>query len=196
MREIARHQFARRKQTVSEPSPNGRTIAHNLFLNCANVGIDTASGLGAPRPVRGHTLDVRGLNVHGNIFSGMGRSAIEFTNAHNRADGNVYARPTGNELFAQPFLRVKFPEPPEWHDLASWREQHGWDEHGGMADITAEFDPDTLQLTLTVEGELQSLPPLKGLTTDFHGRPVPGDRVAGPFTDLLTHTGPRNIDPR
>jgi hypothetical protein len=65
-----------------------------------------------------------------------------------------------------------------------------------MADITAELDPDTLQLTLTVEGELPPLPPLPGLTTDFHRRTVPGDRVAGPFADLLTHTGPRNIDPR
>lgn len=175
---------------------NNVIIAHNLFLNCAEVGVDTASGLGGPRPIFGHTLDVRNLTVHGNVFSGMGRSAIEFTNARNHAEGNVYANPTGNPLFSQPFLRVKFPEPPEWHNLASWREQHGWDQSGAMADITATLDPDTLQLTLSVKGDVKALPPLQGISTDFYGRPVAGDRVAGPFADLMTNTSARDIDPR
>ena len=175
---------------------NNVIIAHNLFLNCAEAGIDTASGLGAPRPVRGHTLDVRKLMVYGNIFSGIGRSAIEFTNAHNQAEGNVYANPTGPALFAQPFLRVKFPEPPEWHNLESWREQHNWDQHGAMADISAELDADSLQLTLSVQGEVKPIAPLKGLTSDFYGQPVRGDRVPGPFADLLTQAGSRDIDPR
>jgi hypothetical protein len=175
---------------------NNVIIAHNLFLNCAEVGIDTASGLGAPRPVRGHTLDVRGLKVHGNVFAGMGRSAIEFTNARNHAEGNVYGNPADNPPFAQPFLRVKFPEPPEWHDLASWRDQHEWDQSGSMADITAHLDPDKLELTLTVKGDVKSLPSLNGITTDFYGRPVAGERVAGPFADLMTYQGVRRIDPR
>ncbi|HTO05245.1 MAG TPA: right-handed parallel beta-helix repeat-containing protein, partial [Opitutus sp.] len=175
---------------------NNVIIAYNLFLNCAQVGIDTASGLGAPRPVRGHTLDVRNLKVHGNVFFGMGRSAIEFTNEHNEADGNVYANATGNERFAQPFLRVKFPEPPEWHNLASWRDQHGWDKHGAMADITAALDPDTLQLTLSVKGDVKRLPIFNGITTDYYGQPVERERVPGPFADLLTNTASRNIDPR
>ena len=175
---------------------NNVIIAYNLFLNCAQVGIDTATGLGAPRPVRGHTLDVRNLQVHGNVFFGMGRSAIEFTNEHNEADGNVYANAPGNERFPQPFLRVKFPEPPEWHNLASWRDQHGWDKHGAMADITAALDPDTLQLTLSVKGDVKPLPVFNGITTDFYCEPIEGERVAGPFADLLTSTAVRNIDPR
>lgn len=171
-------------------------IAYNLFLDCAEVGVDTVSGIDGPRPIFGHTNDVHDLRVYGNVFSRMGRSAIEFNNARNEADGNVYGKPPGNPLFAQPFLRVKFPRPPEWDNLASWRDQHGWDQHGVMADILARLNPDTLQLTLTVKGKVPSLPPFAGIDTDFYGHPVKGDRVAGPFPDLMTATGVRRIDPR
>jgi hypothetical protein len=175
---------------------NNVIIAYNLFMNCAEVGIDTASGLGGPRPVRGRTLDVRNLEVHGNIFFAMGRAAIEFTNAHNSADGNIYGNPGENAFFAPPLLRVKFPEPPQWHSLKSWREEHGWDMNGTTADVTAQLDPDKLELTLTVSGELKALPAFKDINTDFHGNPIDGERVAGPFADLLTSTGVRAIDPR
>lgn len=175
---------------------NNVIIAYNLFLQCAEVGVDTTSGINGPRPVGGHTNDVHNLRVHDNVFSAMGRSAIEFTNARNDADGNVYGNPSGNPLFAQPFLRVKFPEPPEWHNLISWREEHGWDKNGAMADITAELDPDKLQLTLMVKGDVRALPVFKGITTDFYGRPVQGNRGAGPFADMLANSGIRSVDPR
>jgi hypothetical protein len=175
---------------------NNVIIAYNLFLNCAEVGVDTTYGLGAPRAVAGHTNDVHNLMVHGNVFSAMGRSAIEFTNARNAAEGNVYGNVAENPFFAQPFLRVKFPEPPEWHNLVSWRDQHGWDKNGAMADITAELNADKLQLTLTVKGEVKTLPAYPHIDTDFYGHPVAGDRAAGPFADMMTNTGVRSIDPR
>lgn len=175
---------------------NNVIVAHNLFLDCKEVCVDTISGLGAPRPIFGHTNDVHNLLVHNNVFVRMGRSAIEYTNAKNEADGNIYANALGPAMFAQPFLRIKTPEPPEWHNLVSWREQHGWDLHGAMADITATLDPDTLELTMTVKGDVKPLPAYKGIDTDFFGKPVSSDRVAGPFADLLTVTGVRKVDPR
>jgi hypothetical protein len=99
-------------------------------------------------------------------------------------------------FFAQPFLRVKTPEPPQWHDLRSWREQHGWDKNGAMADITAVLDPDKLQLELVVKSEVKPAPAYKGIDTDFYGRPVTGARMPGPFADLATASGARDIDPR
>ncbi|HVT72401.1 MAG TPA: right-handed parallel beta-helix repeat-containing protein [Lacunisphaera sp.] len=196
LNQIDNNVFDRLTSAILIRDTNNVTIAYNLFLNCAEVGVDTTSGIGGPRPIFGHTLDVRNLAVHGNVFFGMGRSAIEFTNDHNDADGNVYGNPVTNALFAPPFLRVKFPEPPEWHNLASWREQHGWDKHGAMADITAELDPDKLQLTIAVKGEVKALPIFNGIDSDYYGKAVTGDRVAGPFADLLIHPGARNIDPR
>lgn len=176
---------------------NNVIIAYNLFLDCKEVCVDTASGLqGKPRPIGGHTNDVRNLMVYGNVFSGMGRSAIEFNNGHNFADGNVYGNPASGQRFMRPFLRVKFPLPPEWDDLQSWRQQRGWDLHGTMADITANLDPETLMLTLTVKGDLKPLPIYKNLDSDFFGHAIAGaNRMPGPFADL-TNTAPRSIDPR
>jgi len=172
-------------------------IAYNLFLDCAKVCVDTVSGINGPRPIAGHTNDVHDLMVFDNVFSGMGRSAIEFNNPRNDADGNVYGIAGNGPQSAQPFLRVKFPEPPEWDNLESWREQHGWDKSGAMANITAELDPDKLTLTMTVKGNLKPLPIYKNISSDFYGHTIGGsDRMPGPFADLTTTTGPRSIDPR
>jgi len=175
---------------------NNVIIVYNLFLNCDEVGVDTVSGLGAPRPIFGHTNDVHNLMVHGNVFYKMGRSAIEFTNARNDADGNVYANPAGGMFFAQPFLRVKTPEPPEWHNLKSWREEHNWDLNGAMADITAALDPDKLELTMTVKGEIKPLAAYKGIDSDFFGHTIAGERLAGPFANLTQGPELRKVDPR
>jgi len=175
---------------------NNVIIAYNLFLDCEEVGVDTVSGINGPRPIFGHTNDVHNLMVHGNVFYKMGRSAIEFTNAHNDADGNLYESPSGPFGFGNPYLRVKTPEPPEWHNLASWRDEHGWDRNGALAEIDATLDPDKLELTLKVKSEAKPLPDYKGIDTDFFGHAISGDRLPGPFADLLSETGTRPIDPR
>lgn len=172
-------------------------IAYNLFLDCATVCVDTVSGINGPRPIMGHTNDVHDLRVYDNVFAGMGRSAIEFNNPRNEADGNVYGLASRGLRFMQPFLRVKFPEPPEWDNLESWREQHGWDKNGTMAEITAKLDPDTLTLTVTVKGDVKPLPVYGNIDTDFYNHAIYGaKRTPGPFTDLTTMTAPRSIDSR
>ena len=175
---------------------NNVIVAYNLFLDCEEVGVDTISGITGPRPIFGHTNDVHNLMVHDNIFYKMGRSAIEFTNARNDADGNVYPKSASPFGFGEPFLRIKTPEPPEWHNLKSWREEHGWDMNGAMADITALLDPDKLELNLVVKGDLKPAAAYKGIDADFFGHPVAGDRMPGPFADLLNATETRSIDPR
>ena len=174
---------------------NNVIIAYNLFLDCSEVCVDTISGINGPRPINGHTNDVHNLMVYGNVFYKMGRSAIEFTNARNEADGNVYGS-AANPLFSQPFLRVKTPEPPEWHNLKSWREEHGWDKNGTMAEIAGALYPDKLELTMTVKGDVKRAAVYKGIDSDFFGHPVIGDRMPGPFTDLSSESGTRGVDPR
>ena len=173
---------------------NNVIIAYNLFLDCAEVCVDTVSGINGPRPIMGHTNDVHNLMVHDNVFFKMGRSAIEFNNGKNDADGNVYGA-SDNPRFMQPFLRVKFPEPAEWDNLESWREQRGWDKNGAMAQITADLDPDKLQLTMTVKGDVKPAAAFKGIDSDFFGHTITGERMPGPFRDL-TSAAARNIDPR
>ena len=45
---------------------NNVIIAYNLFLDCAEVCVDTVSGINGPRPIGGHTNDVHNLMVHDN----------------------------------------------------------------------------------------------------------------------------------
>jgi hypothetical protein len=176
---------------------NNVIIAYNLFLDCKDVAVDTVSGINGPRPVGGHTNDVHNLQVYGNVFGQLGRSAIEFNNARNTPDGNLY--PEGPSFmgrhFGSPVLRVKFPEPPEWHDLDSMREEYGWEKNGALGTIDAALDVEKLTLTLTVKSEIKALPAWKSIDTDFFGHAVKGDRLPGPFADLNA-TEPRSIDPR
>ena len=76
------------------------------------------------------------------------------------------------------------------------REEYGWDKNGVMATIDATFDPDKLEFTLSVKGEVKPGPIYKSIDTDFFGHGVNGDRVPGPFADMLTLTGTRKVDPR
>jgi parallel beta-helix repeat protein len=177
---------------------NNVIIAYNLFLDCKEVCVDTVSGINGPRPIAGHTNNVHNLMVHGNVFFAMGRSAIEFNNDKNDADGNVYGLAGGPmaAFFMQPYLRVKFPEPQEWDNLQSWREQHNWDMNGATANIAATLDPDTLELTTSVKGDVKALPAYKEIDTDFFGKTIAGDRVAGPFADMMTVSAARKVDPR
>jgi hypothetical protein len=173
---------------------NNVIIAYNLFIDCAEVCVDTVSGIDGPRPIMGHTNDVHNLMVRDNVFCKMGRSAIEFNNGKNDADGNIYGT-SGSPFFIQPFLRVKFPEPAEWDNLESWREQRGWDKNGAMAQITADLDPDKLELTFTVKGEVKPVTAFKGIDSDFFGHAASGERMPGPFKDLSSMVV-RNVDPR
>ncbi|WP_442888270.1 right-handed parallel beta-helix repeat-containing protein [Congregicoccus parvus] len=176
---------------------NNVIVAYNLFVDCEEAAVDTRSGIGGPRAIRGRTLEVRNVKVHGNVFLDIGRAPIEFTNVRNEADGNIYgAAASANPWFAPTIIRVKSPEPPQWHNLESAREDLGWEKDGAMANVSADLDPDALTLTLAIEGDVKPLPPFHGIDTDFYGNPVAGQRPPGPFSDVLTHSAARSIDPR
>jgi hypothetical protein len=76
------------------------------------------------------------------------------------------------------YLRISHPEPFQNLDLEAWKEFHGWDINGGMADITVAFDPDKLQLSLAFETASQP------------------KQLPGPFRNLLKGYVGANIDPR
>ncbi len=171
---------------------NNVVVAHNLFLDCEQAGVTSTSGLGGPRPIFGHTNDGRGNHIRNNIFYRMGRSAIEFTNAHNEAEGNAYA----GVSFQGAFLRVLHPEPEQWLDLEFWRDQYGWDKTGVMADLEVVLDIDKLELTVASKGKLPELDQFQGVDTDLFGRAVTGKRAPGPLNDVQGGFKARKIDPR
>jgi len=58
------------------------------------------------------------------------------------------------------------------------------------------LDRDLLTLSLTVRSPIKPVTAWKSIDTDFYGKPVAGDRLPGPFPDLLTGQATRAIDPR
>jgi hypothetical protein len=95
-----------------------------------------------------------------------------------------------------PYLRVKFPEPAEWHNLDSWREEYKWDMSGALAQMTVTFDADRLELTFNGKTDVKPAAAYKGIDADFFGKPASGDRMPGPIGDLFTVAGARSVDPR
>jgi hypothetical protein len=140
----------------------------------------------------GHTNDGRGNRVYNNIFHRVGRAAIEFTNEHNESDGNVFSLMPGGGGF----LRVLRPEPQQWLDLGFWREQFGWEKNGRMLNMEVAFDPDKLELTMALKGDLPATGVFHGINTDMFGSKTGVTRPPGPFADMGLGYKARKVDPR
>jgi hypothetical protein len=163
-------------------------VAQNLIGQVENSGIYAATV--EDRLLLGRGGTARENRVFNNIFAGCGKAAIEFANVHNQADGNVYSGvPSG-------FLRILSPPPQQWLDLQAWREFHGWDKDGAMAEFSGSFDPGELRLTLTLKGDLAKLPVFNGIDTDFFGARTGAARIPGPFGELGAGFRDRRVDPR
>ncbi len=84
-----------------------------------------------------------------NIVLGA-RTRVEFgRREENVSDGNLYAVGDDNGSF-----HLHYPEPGCYQDLASWQRFFGLDLHSTQATVYAAFDPESLMLTLSVNGSL------------------------------------------
>jgi len=164
------------------------TVAQNLIGQIDNSGVYAATV--EDRLLLGRGGTSRENRIFNNLFVRCGKAAIEFANAHNQADGNLYAgMPAG-------FLRITTPPPQQWLDLEAWREFHGWDKSGGTAEVEASFDPEALELSLAVKGALAKVPAVEKIESDFAGGEAGAVRAPGPFADLGAGLRSRKVDPR
>jgi hypothetical protein len=158
-------------------------IAQNLIGRCDNAGIwpvlrEDRRGSGTGQEIK----------IHNNIFTHCGKAAVVFLNERNEADGNVYvSMPDG-------YLGFLTPESQQWLDLAAWRESYGWDINGSSGSITLDFDPITLELTMSAQG-LPSVPVFNQIDTDMFGKTTGVRRMPGPFVDPGA-SPTRRVDPR
>ena len=167
-------------------------IAQNLVGRCDNAGI-----FAIIRQDRNNKIHSTGNNVANNIFAKC-KSAINFLTTDNHADGNVYVDMPGQ--FQALFEGAPPPDydPNAWthlkfHDLAAWRALKGWDKNSIMAEAQIDFDPDTLQLTISSNKPLPRVGAVNQIQSDILGKAAGAARVAGP---LANPGGAQHVDPR
>ena len=80
-------------------------------------------------------------------------------------------------------------------DLAAWRQEHGWDKNSAQADMQIDFNPDTLELTMSGTSRLSKVNAVNQITDDILGHAAGATRTPGPLADPGAKTV-RKIDPR
>jgi hypothetical protein len=165
-------------------------VANNLIANCTRTGVHFRTEEIRIIGTRGGLS--RENKIHNNIFYNTGESSINFENEHNEADGNVYAGPRNG------YLKILTPGRPELLDILAARDYHGWEKNGRTATIQAALDPDRLQLTLSIDGDIPKIKTFNGvsITSDFFGIRTGDERLPGAFADLSQPFKDRSIDPR
>ena len=147
-------------------------IAQNLIGRCDNSGVFAI--VRDDRAGTGRAIDNK---IYNNIFARCDKSAIVFLNEKNEADGNLYAAmPKG-------FLGYTTADSKQWLDLPAWREAHGWDKNGSVADVQIDFNPDTLELSIKSAKPLPKVAVFRHLDTDLFARPTGEKRFPGPLAD-------------
>lgn len=147
-------------------------IAQNLIGRCDNSGVFMI--VRDDRAGTGRAIDNK---IYNNIFARCDKSAIVFLNAKNEADGNVYA------AMPKDFLGFTTPDKKEWLDLPEWREKHGWDKNGSVADLQVDFNTDTLELSLKSAKPLPKVAAFRQIDTDLFAKPAGSTRYPGPLAD-------------
>jgi hypothetical protein len=146
-------------------------IAHNLFGKCTEHAI-SLNVYQSTRIVAGRTGIGYANKVVNNIFFDTPNRIYLAMKYENFIDGNLY---DSRDDRGGPFL-LNYPEPPNWQNLAGWQEFFGFDKHSTQAGITADFDPETCILEISIEGKT---PECQSLGTIMNGRITSG--FPGPF---------------
>ena len=148
------------------------TIAQNLIGRCDNSGIFAIT-----RPDRARSGTDSDNNIDNNIFAKCGKSAIVFLNQNNQADGNLYVSMPND------FLGYFTGDAKHWLRLPAWRAIHGWDKNGAMGVMQIDFDPDSLELTLSSSQPFPKVSDFDHINNDLLGNITGETRAPGPIAD-------------
>ncbi len=170
-------------------------IAQNLIGRCDNAGI-----FAIVRPDRANSGTATGNNVANNIFAKCGKSAIVFLNSNNKSDGNVYVdMPKEFQGFFEGAPTLQY-DPEAWRqikyrDLTAWRDAKGWDKNSVMANAQIDFNPDTLQLTISNSKPLPRVSAVGQIQSDILGNARGATTLAGPLANPAAKSS-WQMDPR
>ncbi|MGC9346711.1 MAG: right-handed parallel beta-helix repeat-containing protein, partial [Anaerolineae bacterium] len=120
-------------------------IAHNL-LGCIRDEYAVSLNLRqSGRIVEGRVGLCRAHRVYNNLFFSCPKRITLARTADNVSDGNLFDARDDATSF-----RVETPAPEALLDLAAWQRYYGFDRAGAQTTIEADFDPETLLLTLSI----------------------------------------------
>jgi hypothetical protein len=139
-------------------------VAHNLVGEVRDEYAITANLNQRERVVAGRVGLCRQHKVMNNIIVGCPRRVLFGRAADNLCDGNLY-----DERDDRTSLCIASPEPRALLNLEAWQTYYGFDLHGDQARIDADFDPETLLLTLSIAGEVPTSVAIPGLYVEGEG---------------------------
>ena len=149
-------------------------IAHNLFGKVRDWYAVSVSLNQSSRVVAGRVGLCRKNKVMNNIFVECPKRVLLSRVADNQSDGNVFDQ-RDDELS----LCIEYPAPESPVDLSAWQTYFGLDMNSRQTRIEADFDPETLKLTLTVDGEMPPCKPVAELYEE----------------DTISSPGPLELEP-
>jgi len=160
-------------------------VAHNLFGKIQGYAVNVHL-MQAKRVVGGRVGLCRKHKVMNNIFVECPHRIFFSRSQDNESDGNLFdvrtdltpwlhaAAVPGIEAQALPIsFCIEHPEPEALLDLEAWQEYYGFDKNSAQAVIHAELDPETLVLTISVEGKLPKCSRITGISKE-KGKLSPG----------------------
>jgi len=124
-------------------------VAHNLLGRVRDEYAVSAHLAQKGRIVGGRVGLCRQHKVLNNIIVACRRRILFSRALDNISDGNLF-----DQSDDATSLCVEYPEPRALLDLKAWQTYYGFDRNGGQAQIEADFDPETLLLTLSIVGDV------------------------------------------
>lgn len=125
------------------------TVAHNLFVDIPHnyaIGLTLAQN---QRIVQGRTGLCRRNSICNNLLIDTPKRVVLGKTEENVCDGNVYDAANNNAS-----LSIQSPAPQTHLDLQAWQEFNGYDVAGAQLKMSGRLDPETLEVTLQIDGPL------------------------------------------
>ncbi|MFP5249512.1 MAG: transcriptional initiation protein Tat, partial [Acidobacteriota bacterium] len=94
---------------------------------------------------------------------------------NNQADGNLFV------ALPDDFLGFFSGDSQQFVDLAAWRAAHQWDKNSAAANMQIDFDPDTLELTVSSSQPIPKMSVVNHIGSDILGQAAGETRAPGPL---------------
>jgi hypothetical protein len=165
-------------------------VAHNLIGNCTGAGIMLLDVPGRPPRNPGGSNRISNNILVNNTWN------IVLFSSNNEVDYNLFGNMLDEKNAFQMHLDASLQNLKKM-DLQNWRKTYGFDQHSTIAAIEAKFNPETLELVLSVIGEVPLFPSIEGMNYDFFNHTRIGSTIAaGPFRSIPGQTISVTVDPQ